>query len=140
MYVILLLCDNVCCMSDSLSTLVLLNIKLGWWECMCYVLIFVWNIFIKKNNLFLWKNLKTGMHNLWGHWQLGPDVSMRRSLFEQSWSLGFQFEFKICFKFKVCITKGKMFWCFDSCTPLFQVSFLLLEPHAAFSVFDCLWL
>lgn len=60
MYVILLLCDNVCCMSDSLSTLVLLNIKLGWWECMCYVLIFVWNIFIKKKTFFCEKTSRLG--------------------------------------------------------------------------------
>lgn len=77
------------------------------------------------------------MHNLGGHWQLGPDVCMWRSSFEQNLSPGFQFAFEICFKFKVCRTKGK------TCLMLWQshsiVSGLILAFRTSYS-FRSSWL
>lgn len=107
---------------------------------MCYVLIFCLEHFCEKPQSDLWrsvellvfvKSLKTGMHNLGGHWQLGPDVCMWRSSFEQNLSPGFQFEFEICFKFKVCRTKEKtylMLWWSHSI-----VSGLLLAFRTSYS-------
>jgi len=106
----------------------------------CYVLVFCLEHFCEKPQSDLWqsvellvfvKSLKTGMHNLGGHWQLGPDVCMWRSSFEQNLSPGFQFEFEICFKFKVCRTKEKtylMLWWSHSI-----VSGLLLAFRTSYS-------